>query len=777
MMKKDEVQAYIPETSSMEGEILRLKRALMSDKDKAHSCEHCKIVTMAPLPPPKISRVNSVDVEFFRLDTTVEEIRNMSGRRCTLWTVIQDQLTSIEAEAKTQKKQRFNAYDLDDYHENKIEAHEEKPAAFVDGSEANEYPRLRKRLFWDHGEVLGDKEEFPVGRKHCVRVTMGYSAINDFKDRNVMVYIGMLIPKGFPETASPDPGEVELVQYSTRFLALSLPGYFNNASRTIIGSPVNLNPESPASMDLIRKWLSNCDMNHKCGIMDLPDSMPSLVIDVSDPGRSRLLRVPENMRERYIALSYCWGGVSQAVMLRTSNMSDLTSSIDAQKLDPTIRDSIIVTRELGFKFLWIDALCIIQDDYDDKVKELRRMGDIYQNATFTIVASAAKDVKEGFLGKRAPTYETTGNPDGQVQPVFEVQAEVDGPTGHEQQTMILIPDKLDEMEPWYERAWTLQELLFSRRRLQYRARQTTWICYCSESLVEDCDGWVGGMGNTYLNYSDQYLFRELMALLRGGESAPPKTEILSHWYDLVEVYSGRKLSHRADRFPAISGIAREFAALLEDQYICGLWRSDLARGLMWFSTLMEGDAVLGYKSGPSWSWASFEGRASWMPQRHTHWRQNQDFEILSDDIQPVSDVEPFGEVNVAELHLRGLIKSIPIPSADENGFIQSEVRDQIVSIGFDYPNDDSLRLDCGLTLELLVVVDSGDFGVDGLVLMEEGENRYSRVGLFEMDSIWPVKSSHRWEEEHTRGKKSLKEHQARLRSLWGEGSIREIVLI
>ncbi|KAJ0273961.1 hypothetical protein CBS470a_011996 [Colletotrichum nupharicola] len=714
----------------MEGEILRLKRALMSDKDKAHSCEHCKIVTMAPLPPPKISQVNSVDVEFFRLDTTVEEIRNMSGRRCTLWTVIQDQLTSIEAEAKTQKKQRFNAYDLDDYHENKIEAHEAKPAASVDGSEANEYPRLRKRLFWDHGEVLGDKEEFPVGQKNCVRVTMGYSAINDFKDRNVMVYIGMLIPKGFPETASPDRGEVELVQYSTRFLALSL-----------------------------------------------PDSMPSLVIDVSDSGHSRLLRVPENMRERYIALSYCWGGVSQAIMLRTGNMSDLTSSIDPQKLDPTIRDSIIVTRELGFKFLWIDALCIIQDDYDDKVKELKRMGDIYQNATFTIVASTAKDVKEGFLGKRAPTYETTGNPDGQVQPVFEVQAEVDGPTGHEQQTMILIPDKLDEMEPWYERAWTLQELLFSRRRLQYRARQTTWICHCSESLVEDCDGWVGGMGNTYLNYSDQYLFRGLMALLQGGESAPPKTEILSHWYDLVEVYSGRKLSHRADRFPAISGIAREFAALLEDQYICGLWRSDLARGLMWFSTLMEGDAVLGYKSGPSWSWASFEGRASWMPQRHTHWRQNQDFEILDDEIQPVSEVEPFGEVKVAEIHLRGLIKSIPIPSADENGFIQSEVRTQIVSIGFDYPNDDRLQLDCGLTLELLVVVDSGDLGVEGLVLMEEGENRYSRVGLFEMDSIWPVKSLPRWEEEHTRGKKSLKEHQARLRSLWGEGSIREIVLI
>lgn len=224
MMKKDEVQAYIPETSSMEGEILRLKRALMSDNDKAHSCEHCKIVTMAPLPPPKISRVNSVDVEFFRLDTTVEEIRNMSGRRCTPWTVIQDQLTSIESEAKTQKKQRINACDLDDYHENKIEAHEEKLAASLDASEANEYPRLRKRLFWDHGEVLGDKEEFPVGQNNCVRVTMGYSAINDFKDRNVMVYIGMLISKGFPETASPDRGEVELVQYSTRFLALSLPG-------------------------------------------------------------------------------------------------------------------------------------------------------------------------------------------------------------------------------------------------------------------------------------------------------------------------------------------------------------------------------------------------------------------------------------------------------------------------------------------------------------------------------------------------------------------------
>ncbi|KAH0429287.1 het domain containing protein [Colletotrichum camelliae] len=415
---------------------------------------------MTPLPPPKIRRVSSTNVEFFRLDTTVEEIRNMSGRRCTLWTVIQDQLTNIDLEAKTQGKQISNS-ELNRNGEHLTAAHGEELAASVDASEANEYPRLRKRLHWDHGEVVGDTEEFPVARNNFVRVTMGYSAVNDFKDRNVMVYISLLVSKRLAETASSsryESGELELVQYSTRFLALSLPGYFNNASRTCVGSPANLNPESPASMALIRNWLSNCDINHQCGIMNLPDFMPSMVIDVSDPGRIRLLRVPENMRERYIALSYCWGGVSQAIMLRTRNVSELTSSIDLQKLDPTIRDSIIVTRELGFKFLWIDALCIIQDDYEDKVKELRRMGDIYRNATFTIVASAAKDVKEGFLGKRAPTCEATGNPDEQVQPVLELQAEVDEPTGHEKHTMM---------------AWTLQELLFSRRRLQYRARQTT----------------------------------------------------------------------------------------------------------------------------------------------------------------------------------------------------------------------------------------------------------------------------------------------------------------
>lgn len=230
MMKKDELHAYMPEPSAMAEHILRLKRALVSADDRAHSCEHCKIVNMTPLPPPKIRRVNSTNVEFFRLDTTVEEIRNMSGRRCTLWTVIQDQLTNIDLEAKTQGKQ-ISTSKLNRNGEHLTAAHGEELAASVNASEANEYPRLRKRLHWDHGEVVGDTEEFPVARNNFVRVTMGYSAVNDFKDRNVMVYIGLLVSKRLAETASSskyESGELELVQYSTRFLALSLPGKPNS---------------------------------------------------------------------------------------------------------------------------------------------------------------------------------------------------------------------------------------------------------------------------------------------------------------------------------------------------------------------------------------------------------------------------------------------------------------------------------------------------------------------------------------------------------------------
>jgi Heterokaryon incompatibility protein (HET) len=103
--------------------------------------------------------------------------------------------------------------------------------------------------------------------------------------------------------------------------------------------------------------------------------------------------------QQYTALSYCWGG-DQKVKLQKSNLSAWRSDIPFCDLPQTIQDAVTVTTELGIRFLWIDALCIIQDDETDVVEKLARMADIYQEAHLTVVAARSLTVEQGFLQSR-----------------------------------------------------------------------------------------------------------------------------------------------------------------------------------------------------------------------------------------------------------------------------------------------------------------------------------------------------------------------------------------
>lgn len=550
-------------------------------------------------------------------------------------------------------------------------------------------------------------------------------------------------------------------------------------SRNIFGSPINLMPESPSTVALIKQWLKKCEVEHGCGISLPPSQMPSMILDVSDQDKIKLVRVPQDLRERYISLSYCWGKGSQSVMLNKSNQSDLASGVSVRQLDPTIRDSITVTRQLGFRYLWIDALCIFQDDYEFKARELGRMGEIYRDATFTIVASAAKDVNDGFLTKRKPNLTTTSSKYGIPGPVFKGRFEGDE-NSIAASSVTLRPHMFDKVEPWYDRAWTLQEMLFSGRRLQYRAKQTTWVCYCSEKFAQQCDGWVPGEGNTLrslFNQSDvSELFVNAMAILRKGNSIPPDAKVLPTWYGLVAEYTSRKLTYPTDRLPAISGIAKEFGSALGDQYVCGLWKSDLPLGLIW-SPRQRSQHTSDSRSGPSWSWVSHEKAIRWEYEREDRWA-NPDFEVLGIMVDLASPSEPFGEIKTAELHVRGLFMFSSPQARTQDGTIRLTLEDDVsVMVFFDYTNDPRVKPGSGFELGLLVVFDEGQTGVGGLVLVKEEEEQYSRVGYFFVAIRQPweyFKNGH----EISKTERSPEECQARVRSLWGgEENIREIVLV
>ncbi|OTA35220.1 hypothetical protein BTJ68_04404 [Hortaea werneckii EXF-2000] len=97
----------------------------------------------------------------------------------------------------------------------------------------------------------------------------------------------------------------------------------------------------------------------------------------------------------YIALSYCWGGKDPARTLR-SNYQNRARGMSIAMLPRTYRQAIYLARQLGIHHIWIDALCIVQDDNEDWQRESSRMAEIYSGAYIVFVAAAAADVEGGL---------------------------------------------------------------------------------------------------------------------------------------------------------------------------------------------------------------------------------------------------------------------------------------------------------------------------------------------------------------------------------------------
>lgn len=132
--------------------------------------------------------------------------------------------------------------------------------------------------------------------------------------------------------------------------------------------------------------------------------LPTRLLDVSavtagGTSQDPFLYIPDaNERSEYVAPSYCWGEQgSEDFVLKQSTLKRKMETIPLSSLPQTLRDAITITKWLGFCYLWIDALCILQDSKEDWEKEAAVMGKVYFNAVVTIAASAASDSSQGFL--------------------------------------------------------------------------------------------------------------------------------------------------------------------------------------------------------------------------------------------------------------------------------------------------------------------------------------------------------------------------------------------
>jgi hypothetical protein len=348
-------------------------------------------------------------------------------------------------------------------------------------------------------------------------------------------------------------------------------------------------PSSRSTCRRITKWLEECTSSHSKCSFSKPSKLPTRVLDVSPPdvlGGLRLHITGDGESGTYVALSYCWGS-SQKVMTTVRNLEKHKKRIKESSLPKTIRDAVRVTRSLGVRFLWVDALCIVQDSIngEDWHRECSTMSDVYSNAFLTISAEVAKDSAEGFLDQRT---HWAANP--------SLQKPYHQETGQECGSVYFVDHALYSYyeESWPSaRAWAFQERRLSRRVLDYREYQISLSC--KTGIYEETES---KLSETYYQAGSRpMLFSSLHA-----------EDVLQEWYKSVEDYSQRDLTFEADKLPALSGYAHMIQKHVGGAYLAGIWKCDLLIGLLWhLSTTRFRLRKPSQQRAPSWSWAALDG--------------------------------------------------------------------------------------------------------------------------------------------------------------------------
>ncbi|TVY75726.1 hypothetical protein LSUE1_G007157 [Lachnellula suecica] len=334
-----------------------------------------------------------------------------------------------------------------------------------------------------------------------------------------------------------------------------------------------------------RKLLDGCILNHaSCRQNSLP-TLPSRVIDVEAIGNEHGLAFHSSTpgeQAPYVTLSYCWGAPPHVFTTTRATLDD-PSLLDWNKAPATLKDAIAATRDLGIRYLWVDAVCIAQDDEHDKSQEIKMMGSIYKNATITIAATCSPSSKEGFLKPREF---------GKVALPLA--------TGSQERTLWVCTERmLFPEEPLHTRGWTLQESVLSRRILYYESKCLYWQCQGSqpEPVVP---AW------SFVSLGSRVL--ALLSTLKSSLNEPKDPGMFKLFWDRIQYnYSRRRLTNSEDRFRALGGVAEEFQRISQDTYLAGMWKDSIIETLGWRCFNMPERIQLQKEhhiahQPPSWSW-------------------------------------------------------------------------------------------------------------------------------------------------------------------------------
>ena len=493
----------------------------------------------------------------------------------------------------------------------------------------------------------------------------------------------------------------------------------------------------------IHYWLRECETAHtRCAtrqqehLRQLPTRL--LQVGAFDPGPQVYLRrasqIPPD--SKYATLSHCWGRY-MPVKLEQDTLQAFSEGIDIAALPRTFREAVGLTKALSLDYLWIDSLCIIQDSSNDWAYECTRMSSVYRGSFVNIGANVSADPYGGLFCQRSWKSVTP----------LAVRLTY-APIGWHRKPIVLYPkgdDNILDHAPLGSRAWVAQERLLAPRTVHFLEHKVVWEC--DECIASESD--VTGKLEGKFFFKRTYLARPIAT---HDNPSQARNQFLHTWADIVNFYSGGKLSVATDKLIAISGVARYMQSMRWGdgplQYYAGHWSHNFEFQLTWSASCFSIGSRSRTYIAPSWSWASYNGEVSFpRPYRRTLWAN-----LIHIDIRPVSD--SFGAVLSGFIRMRGPLCRAVIAHSTHHvdqerpntlRLLGSRVNIEFVDLVFDEASeaeiieDDTEQQNHLVMFGVMQNEDTGDRLFQGIILRLTGLQRgqYRRIGAFRVNDLLP----------------------------------------